>query len=52
MFGRDRSEIGHQLARLGEAREIASSAIGVAALTSAMLRIVCNAATTGAMVDD
>jgi hypothetical protein len=44
-------EIGHELAGIAEAREVAQfSAIGIAALTNAMPRIVCRAATTGANV--
>src|SRR5262249_39690921 len=50
MLGRHQPEIGHQLARIGKTRRSPSSAISVAALTSAMPRIVCNAATTGASV--
>ena len=50
-LGGHQPEIGHHLARIGKTREESpSSAISVAALTSAMPRIVCRAATTGASV--
>jgi hypothetical protein len=51
MFGRHQPEIGHQLARVGKAREVAQFGDqGCGALTSAMPRIVCSAGATGASV--